>query len=58
MRIQNIHVSNTICLLIKHKVVLLDNFINQPIDKQKKDLKKLCEAHDLTPIFKINTNKR
>ncbi len=54
MRIQNIHVSNTICLLIKHKVVLLDNFINQPIDKQKKDLKKLCEVNDLTPIYKTN----
>ena len=54
MRIQNILVSNTICLLIKHKVVLLDNFINQPIDKQKKDLKKLCEVNDLTPIYKTN----
>lgn len=58
MRIQNIHGTNTIDLLTKNKVILPDNFINQPIDKQKRDLKKLCEAHDLTPIFKINTNKR
>ncbi len=56
MQIKKINGPDTICLLIKHKVVLLDNFINQPIDKQKKDLKKLCKANDLTPIYK--TNKR
>lgn len=52
-KINDIHAPNTIEMLVKNKLILPDNFINQPIDKQKKDLKKMCEENNLKPIYKI-----
>lgn len=51
-KISDIHTPNTIEILVKNKVILPDNFINQPMDKQKKDLKKMCEENNLQPIYK------
>lgn len=52
-KIDDIHAPNTIEMLVKNKVILPDNFINQPIYKQKKDLKRMCEENNLKPIYKI-----
>ena len=51
-KIKDIHAPKTIDMLLTHKIIIPDNFINLPIDTQKKDLDKMCKEHKLTPIYK------